>query len=277
VAPSQRLRRVQAEDGWIDATGSIGPFYPRITAFYVLCPRVLLFFFAHHLISGSDSSSRSVSRTGASVARPRLAFPQSISHSFSCRSQETTPRVSSVLLNSQFSSPPQSSFEFSSPCCTVEHRPCFHFSALGFCSLPTREALPSDDFSAAVFTIRFSSVLLLRSGSHSPLLDFSCAQKLTGLFCFRCYCYGPQRTQSPVRSVRRVKLLLALSCHLSCVHKVFDKLLVRAMSSFECECLQLEVSCVREPSDQRLKFSSFFSCFARGFFVTHMRCSMKCV
>jgi hypothetical protein len=166
-------------------------------------------------------------------ARPDLGL---LSHSqschFSCRSQETTPRVSSVLLNSQFSSPPQSSFEFSSPCCTVEHHPRFDFSALGFCSLPTREALPSDDFSAAVFTIRFSSVLLLRSGSHSPLLDFSCAQKLTGLFCFRCYCYGPQRTQSPVRSVCHVKLLLALSGHLSCVHKVFDKLLVRALSIF---------------------------------------------
>jgi hypothetical protein len=38
-----------------------------------------------------------------------------------------------------------------------------------------------------------------------------------------------------------------------------------------------EVGCVIEPPDQRLDFSSFFLCFARDFFVTHIRCSMKYV
>jgi hypothetical protein len=47
--------------------------------------------------------------------------------------------------------------------------------------------------------------------------------------------------------------------------------------SFECECLQVKVGCVLKPSDQRLQFSLFSSCFARDFFGTHMRCSMKCV
>jgi hypothetical protein len=35
VAPSRRLRRDQVEDGWIDATGYIGPCYPYFTVFYV--------------------------------------------------------------------------------------------------------------------------------------------------------------------------------------------------------------------------------------------------
>jgi hypothetical protein len=39
VAPSWRLRRVQAEDRRVDAIGCIGPFYPRIIVFYVLGPR----------------------------------------------------------------------------------------------------------------------------------------------------------------------------------------------------------------------------------------------
>jgi hypothetical protein len=29
VVPSQRLRRVQAEDGWVDAMGCVGSFYPE--------------------------------------------------------------------------------------------------------------------------------------------------------------------------------------------------------------------------------------------------------
>jgi hypothetical protein len=33
VAPLWRLRRVQAEDGWVDATGYVGLFYHRITVF----------------------------------------------------------------------------------------------------------------------------------------------------------------------------------------------------------------------------------------------------
>jgi hypothetical protein len=39
MAASQRLRRVQAEDGRVDATGCIEPFYLRIAIFYVLGPR----------------------------------------------------------------------------------------------------------------------------------------------------------------------------------------------------------------------------------------------
>jgi hypothetical protein len=44
VAPSWWLRRVQAEDGWIDATGCIGPFYLRIIIFYSLGPHSILVF-----------------------------------------------------------------------------------------------------------------------------------------------------------------------------------------------------------------------------------------
>jgi hypothetical protein len=36
----------------------------------------------------------------------------------------------------------------------------------------------------------------------------------------------------------------------------------------------MEAGHVIEPSDQRLEF---FLCFVRGFFVTYMRCSRKCV
>jgi hypothetical protein len=44
-----------------------------------------------------------------------------------------------------------------------------------------------------------------------------------------------------------------------------------------CECLKVEVGRVLESLDQMVEFSSFFSCFAHGFFVTHMKCLMKCV
>jgi hypothetical protein len=36
VALSQRLRRVKAEDEWVDVTGCVRPFFPKITVFYVL-------------------------------------------------------------------------------------------------------------------------------------------------------------------------------------------------------------------------------------------------
>jgi hypothetical protein len=39
VAPSQRLRRRQAEDGRVDATGSVGPCYPCFTVFFLLAAR----------------------------------------------------------------------------------------------------------------------------------------------------------------------------------------------------------------------------------------------
>jgi hypothetical protein len=44
VAPSLRLRRVEAEDGWIDAMGCVGPYYPYFIIFYVLCFRGILVF-----------------------------------------------------------------------------------------------------------------------------------------------------------------------------------------------------------------------------------------
>jgi hypothetical protein len=37
VASSRRLRRVEAEDGWVDAMGYIGLFYPNFAIFFVLC------------------------------------------------------------------------------------------------------------------------------------------------------------------------------------------------------------------------------------------------
>jgi hypothetical protein len=39
VAPSQRLRWSQVKDGWVDATGYIGPCYPCFAVFMLLGPR----------------------------------------------------------------------------------------------------------------------------------------------------------------------------------------------------------------------------------------------
>jgi hypothetical protein len=44
VASSQRSRGVEVEDGWIDTMGYVGPFYPKITIFYVLGPSSSLVF-----------------------------------------------------------------------------------------------------------------------------------------------------------------------------------------------------------------------------------------
>jgi hypothetical protein len=44
MASSQRLHRVQAEDGRVDAMSYIGPFYPRIAIFYVLGTRGIIVF-----------------------------------------------------------------------------------------------------------------------------------------------------------------------------------------------------------------------------------------
>jgi hypothetical protein len=44
VASSRRLRRVEAEDGRIDAMDCVGLFYPKITILYVLGPRGNLVF-----------------------------------------------------------------------------------------------------------------------------------------------------------------------------------------------------------------------------------------
>jgi hypothetical protein len=44
VASSQRLRRDEAEDGRVDTTGYIRPFYSKIIVFYILDPRGNLVF-----------------------------------------------------------------------------------------------------------------------------------------------------------------------------------------------------------------------------------------
>jgi hypothetical protein len=44
VTSSRRLRRVEAEDGRIDVTDCIGPFYPKFTIFYILGHSVILVF-----------------------------------------------------------------------------------------------------------------------------------------------------------------------------------------------------------------------------------------
>jgi hypothetical protein len=44
MASSQRLCRVEVEDGWVDATVCVGPFYPKIIIFSVLDPRGNLYF-----------------------------------------------------------------------------------------------------------------------------------------------------------------------------------------------------------------------------------------
>jgi hypothetical protein len=44
VASSLRLRRVEAEDGWVDAMGCIGPLYPNFAVFVVLDHRGILVF-----------------------------------------------------------------------------------------------------------------------------------------------------------------------------------------------------------------------------------------
>jgi hypothetical protein len=44
VASSQRLHRVEAEDGWVDVMGCVRPFYPKIIDLYVLGLRCNLVF-----------------------------------------------------------------------------------------------------------------------------------------------------------------------------------------------------------------------------------------
>jgi hypothetical protein len=44
VAPSRRLRRGQVEDGWVDAIGCVGPWYPYFVVFYVLGFRGIIAF-----------------------------------------------------------------------------------------------------------------------------------------------------------------------------------------------------------------------------------------
>jgi hypothetical protein len=42
VAPSRRLRRRQVENGWVDVTGCVGPYYPTFTVFNVLGSRGII-------------------------------------------------------------------------------------------------------------------------------------------------------------------------------------------------------------------------------------------
>jgi hypothetical protein len=44
VAPSQRLHRVQVEDGWVDAIGCVGPCYPCFAVFFLLSHRGIVVF-----------------------------------------------------------------------------------------------------------------------------------------------------------------------------------------------------------------------------------------
>jgi hypothetical protein len=44
VASSRRLRREEAEDGRVDATDCVGPFYPKIISSSVLDPRGIVVF-----------------------------------------------------------------------------------------------------------------------------------------------------------------------------------------------------------------------------------------
>jgi hypothetical protein len=44
VAPTQRSREDQVEDGWVDATGYVRPFYPNFVVFPVLDLRGTLVF-----------------------------------------------------------------------------------------------------------------------------------------------------------------------------------------------------------------------------------------
>jgi hypothetical protein len=44
VASSQRLCQTKAENGWIDVTDCIGPFYPNFAVFIVFGPSGILCF-----------------------------------------------------------------------------------------------------------------------------------------------------------------------------------------------------------------------------------------
>jgi hypothetical protein len=44
VASLRRLCREEAEDRRVDATGCVGPFYPKIDVSSVLCPRGIVVF-----------------------------------------------------------------------------------------------------------------------------------------------------------------------------------------------------------------------------------------
>jgi hypothetical protein len=39
VAPSQRLRQKQVEDGWVNAMGYVGPYYLTFAVFNVFGPK----------------------------------------------------------------------------------------------------------------------------------------------------------------------------------------------------------------------------------------------
>jgi hypothetical protein len=52
---------------------------------------------------------------------------------------------------------------------------------------------------------------------------------------------------------------------------------IKSRSQLCVDCLRVEAGHVLEPPDQRFEVFSFSSCFTRGFFVTHIKCSMKYV
>jgi hypothetical protein len=42
MTPSRRLHRSQVEDGWVDATGCVGPCYPCFAIFILLGPMCIV-------------------------------------------------------------------------------------------------------------------------------------------------------------------------------------------------------------------------------------------
>jgi hypothetical protein len=44
IASLRRLRQDEAEDGWVDTTDCVGPFYLKIIVFIVLCHMTSLVF-----------------------------------------------------------------------------------------------------------------------------------------------------------------------------------------------------------------------------------------
>jgi hypothetical protein len=44
VASSRKSRGVEDEDGWVDATCCVRPFYPKITVFIILDPKSIVVF-----------------------------------------------------------------------------------------------------------------------------------------------------------------------------------------------------------------------------------------
>jgi hypothetical protein len=42
MVPLRRLHQKQVEDGWVDMTGYVGPYYPTFAIFNILDPRSIV-------------------------------------------------------------------------------------------------------------------------------------------------------------------------------------------------------------------------------------------